>query len=751
VLEYCAWICDTYPGARILLVRATRESLSHSVLDVWENSVLWPGHPALSQGGTATQRSFYRWPNGSMVVLGGLDDKQAERTYSARYDIVAVFEAFQVSLKNWMKLFRSLRNHKVPWQQIIADTNPDAPGHWLNVRANQGHMARFKARHEDNPACGEADLEILRRYTGVLRARLYLGEWVGAAGQVWETFDPTIHIIDEAPIADCKWFFGAMDWGWRDTGVFQVWGVETGPTRDMDRMYMVAEVYQRNRLLDWWAEVACELDAEYGLHSIVCDPSRPENIAKFNDMIGGHRGRHLSRIARKPAQVALGANNTRRSHGDLAGLDLVRWALDPSQDGGPRIYFVRDALRYGVDQTLVEASRPTRTVEEIPSYVFATPEGEEHGRRAEETDPDCWDDGCFPAGTPVLTDTGWRPIETIGPGDWVVTPTGHGLVTDAACTGFEPLLEMEHEHGSLVATGNHPIWSDGTWTRLDAMRYGDTMALWLDGLSSASGMASFGADTRTCRESVLASVTSAPKWAAGRFGSTAKSGSTTSGRSPRGITSTIATETLATMTRETLSAARQRSTAPDIRSTMSAGLLSASTLRASATWLPNGTEAQPARNGTDSTRFVLSAVATRESRQIASSAALNTAPHAQGVAASVPANARRFGAGWLAPTMWSGNAQNVARSAGAASTGCRPFAARVLRVSATGRSEPVYNLTVEPQHVYFAAGVLVSNCDTLRYACNFMWRRNLAKAEKDTGWTPGSAGDVLGIPRKLLP
>jgi hypothetical protein len=45
----------------------------------------------------------------------------------------------------------------------------------------------------------------------------------------------------------------------------------------------------------------------------------------------------------------------------------------------------------------------------------------------------------------------------------------------------------------------------------------------------------------------------------------------------------------------------------------------------------------------------------------------------------------------------------------------------VLSVSVAGVA-PVYSLTVEGEHEYFANGVLCRNCDALRYwAINFRW------------------------------
>ena len=37
---------------------------------------------------------------------------------------------------------------------------------------------------------------------------------------------------------------------------------------------------------------------------------------------------------------------------------------------------------------------------------------------------------------------------------------------------------------------------------------------------------------------------------------------------------------------------------------------------------------------------------------------------------------------------------------------------------------PVYNITVEDEHEYFANGILVSNCDSIRYAIHTHHLRN---------------------------
>lgn len=64
----------------------------------------------------------------------------------------------------------------------------------------------------------------------------------------------------------------------------------------------------------------------------------------------------------------------------------------------------------------------------------------------------------------------------------------------------------------------------------------------------------------------------------------------------------------------------------------------------------------------------------------------------------------------------------------------------------SGRREPVYNLTVAGDHEYFANGVLVSNCDALRYACLAIDRWFDGEAEKDKpAYEEGTIGEALGL------
>ncbi len=176
VLKKIHCLAEEFPRSRYLICRNTRSTMSESVLVPWERDVMPADHEAMEWKGTRRHRHSYKYANGSEVVVKGLDDI-LQICYS-KYDIIAVFEAIECSESGWEVLCCRLRNNVLPYQQIIADTNPGAKNHWLNKRAAAGKMTRLKARFTDNPTITPAYLEVVKKMTGVRRKRLYEGQWV---------------------------------------------------------------------------------------------------------------------------------------------------------------------------------------------------------------------------------------------------------------------------------------------------------------------------------------------------------------------------------------------------------------------------------------------------------------------------------------------------------------------------------------------------------------------------------------------
>jgi len=375
-VAYLLWkLCHTRKNVRILVIRTARSLLTDTFCKTFEEDVC-PGHECIG-GGNRVNRHEYVFPHtGSRIVLGGLDDQN--RYYGSDWDVIVLEEAVQFQWKEVEPFLGALRNAKLGWHALIYATNPDAPGHWLKKRADDGLVKTYECHHVDNPSLwdienkrwypkGEQFMGTLARYTGVAHARHVLGLWRGAEGQVWETYDERRAILATIP-PDLIEFRGSIDWGFADTGVFGVWGISSDK-----KATLVACWYMTEKNLEWWAERVVEAYREFGLTRVVADPSRNDAIDLCNDWLvkaGFHR-------------AVFGADNRRASsqRGDLGGLDLVRWGFQTD-----RIAFYKDAVRQSNAEDL---DKPWL---EIPAYVWLR---DARGDVVpDRTDPKCVDHFC---------------------------------------------------------------------------------------------------------------------------------------------------------------------------------------------------------------------------------------------------------------------------------------------------------------------------------------------------------------------
>ena len=88
-----------------------------------------------------------------------------------------------------------------------------------------------------------------------------------------------------------------------------------------------------------------------------------------------------------------------------------------------------------------------------------------------------WDKACLILGTMILTDQGERPIEAIRPGDRVLTRVGYRRVTWAGMTGYRAdIIAREFGNGrTLVGTSDHPVWTETRgWVPLAGIRDADS-------------------------------------------------------------------------------------------------------------------------------------------------------------------------------------------------------------------------------------------------------------------------------------
>ncbi|MEV5957291.1 phage terminase large subunit [Streptomyces sp. NPDC051987] len=385
-------------GMRGLIVRKTRESLGSTALVTYREHV---AKEALATGivsfygGSAEEPPQYRYANGSRIMIGGMD--KPTKIMSSEYDVAYVQEAIELTTTDWENITTRLRNGVVSFQQLIADCNPDKPDHWLHQRCASGTTKMIKCRHEDNPVLYNADGTLTARgkdyinkldaLTGVRYKRLRLGLWVAADGQVYETFDPAVHIVDQRPIPDSWTRYWTVDFGFTNPFVLQCWA------EDPDgRLWLYREIYRTQRLVEDHAKHILRLvrrcadcckskAADHDCHD--CKACRLEwTEPRPRAVICDHDAEDRATLEK---HLQMGTTAAHKSVSD--GIQAVQSRLKVQPDGRPRLFVMRDAL-VERDPGLEEASLPMGAAEEVTGYVWAVKPGNAGGLKEEPVKKD---------------------------------------------------------------------------------------------------------------------------------------------------------------------------------------------------------------------------------------------------------------------------------------------------------------------------------------------------------------------------
>lgn len=404
------------PG-RVLVTRFTRRSLTTSTC-VTLRKLLYPGHPMLD-GARDDHRTGYQlgaWE----FVLAGLDN--VDNLLSTEWDIIGGEECRQFPLKAWEEFSRGVRNYAlyrynaagelvepgrgvsaIPWGMVVGATNPWTPKHWIMQRARRGKLQLRHTVIEENPGYyGEDGTELpmgtvykrrREQMTGVRYRRLVLGEWCSAEGMVFEEWSDSDPGSEDSNLfraargadwwisretlkaLDIREFYAGVDYGDDAAGCMVVAGL-TGA----GKLLVIAEVYARKKDLDWWEGKVSEIHRHYPITLAFCDHNRDDWSRAFNDVVGAPRD-------------GPGAIFVKADKGVSRGLQVMRTRI-----ARRTLLFDVDALMHPPDPTLVEASLPTCTVDEIPEYIYARDSDDDDEvssvKPADRPDKKCHDHGC---------------------------------------------------------------------------------------------------------------------------------------------------------------------------------------------------------------------------------------------------------------------------------------------------------------------------------------------------------------------
>lgn len=316
---------------------------------------------------------------------------------------------------------------------------------------------------------------------------------------------------------------------------------------------------------------------------------------------------------------------------------------------------------------------------------------------------------CVAGGTLIATEHGDVPVERVRVGDRVMTRRGYRTVTAAWCAGIRETWKLRAAGVELVATADHRVWTEAGWKGIAALTPSSTIFAW-ESTDHGSPRASTGARTGATPSRPRATIASTSRL--GQVSTCiARSGNFIAALFRRACTSITAMATRST----TISPIWNWSAVPS-----TSGIMPLSphdvTFHARISGrrrpLPQpGTEARPASAGIEN----------RPSGCVGAASRRATTRHASSVASdSSLRSIERWSAVGTATqksdvdpdsTMSSAPVPSAASRSSSTSTARSRVAPVVVEsVAATGKIEPVYDLTVEGEHEFFANGVLVHNC-----------------------------------------
>jgi phage terminase large subunit len=411
LLEKMYALAVKYPGMKGLMLRKTNVSLAATGLVTWEQHVV--AEALLTGGvkyfgGSKRQPPGYIFANGSFVAVGGMDNPM--KVMSSEYDVIYVQEANEFTEDEWEKCTTRLRNGRMPYQQLLADCNPQEPTHWLKVRCDRGQTKYYQSTHEENPVyfdeirtvgpdgvelieykvtpAGEEYIAKLDALTGVRYQRLRLGLWVAAEGAIYEQWNPAIHLIQrpEKPpkhvehVVDqhgIPWNwprYWAIDFGYRNPMVVQRWAEKPD-----GELILYAEHYLTSTPVDEMCRLVMDdvsgppagwIPDQRGPRWPDGSPKVPARLREWREpkpsnVVADHDAEGRAVWVRDT-----GLQTTSARKEVLDGIQEVQVRLRDK-----RMFVMRDSLRHPIDQSLADVKKPCQTVEEFPSYVWDTGAG----------------------------------------------------------------------------------------------------------------------------------------------------------------------------------------------------------------------------------------------------------------------------------------------------------------------------------------------------------------------------------------
>ncbi len=281
IVLWALYVATMPSDGAYIMAGKTLNTLKRNCLDPMENML---GSSNFSYSISKKEGKLF----GRTVYLEGASDKRSESKIRGLTLCGAYCDELSLFDEDFFSML--LSRLSMEGAKLIATTNPESTGHWLNknyiMRAGELDMLVFKFLIDDNVFLDKSYVENLKKeYSGVFYDRFILGKWKAAEGVIYPLFanNPKMFIKDEIDKNDIAFATVGVDFGGNKSAhAFVCIGVLKGfrGIVVLDEFYLkekITSLRLENEFIDFLKRVRLD----YNIYDVYCDSAESTLIASL--------------------------------------------------------------------------------------------------------------------------------------------------------------------------------------------------------------------------------------------------------------------------------------------------------------------------------------------------------------------------------------------------------------------------------------------------------------------------------------
>ena len=214
LVGFCIGVMDSNDRDHVLIgvsIESVLRNMGYDVIDMLNyfgaSAYLTKAHGTRIVGTSRHGKEF------SVYILGATDERAVRRIQGATFSQCIIDEVVLLS-ESFVNMAVSRLSQK--GSKLWATCNPAGPSHWFKKKwvdkAKETDATVIQFKMEDNPSLEPAVIERFKRsFTGHFYKRMIEGEWVGASGLVYQSWEMFKNDRGYKNLAGKNYL--ALDWG----------------------------------------------------------------------------------------------------------------------------------------------------------------------------------------------------------------------------------------------------------------------------------------------------------------------------------------------------------------------------------------------------------------------------------------------------------------------------------------------------------------------------------------------------------